>query len=155
MVLSVSTSKRTGKNELLRLRDTWEEPVSFSVTVVDDGNCRARHEVGQKFEFSWKSLRGLCTESLVGMYPVLHSMRVFGDMRELGSSERNVRVYNCPSREIKFRIEALYKCNICGNPLPVDNDGVQSLQLKCTKPEFPLRVCELCYTEHKDRRIEW
>jgi uncharacterized repeat protein (TIGR04076 family) len=151
----LSTKKGSGEEALLRLRDNWEEPVSFSVTVVDEGNCRAEHKVGQKFEFSWKSPEGLCTESLVGMYPVLHSLRVFGDMRELGSSDRNVRIYNCPSREIKFRIEAFYKCNICGNPLPVDDKGVQSLQLQCTKPEFPLRVCAHCHTEHKDRRIEW
>ena len=151
----MSTKKRSGDEEVLRLRDNWEEPVSFSVTVADDGNCRAQHRIGQKFEFSWKSPEGLCTESLVGMYPVLHSMRVFGDMRELGSSERNVRAYNCPSREIKFRIEALYKCNLCGVTLPVDDEGVQSNQLHCTKPNFPLRVCATCHRAYKDKRIEW
>jgi uncharacterized repeat protein (TIGR04076 family) len=155
VVLVLSARKQSAEEPLLRLRDNWEEPVSFSIKVVGDGNCRAEHKKGQRFEFSWKSPEGLCTESLVGMYPVLHSMRVFGDMRELGSSERNVRVYNCPSREIKFRIEALYKCNICGKPLQVSDDGIQSHQLYCAKPDFPLRVCDTCYTEHKDKRIEW
>ncbi len=143
------------KEPILRLRDNREEVVSFRVTVVDDGNCRANHKVGQEFEFSWKSPEGMCTESLVGMYPVLHSMRVFGDMRELGSPEHNVRVYTCPSREIKFRIEAQYKCNICGSQLQVTKDGVQSLRLQCMKPEFPLRVCEPCYSKYRDWRIEW
>ena len=155
MVFILSARKPSGKDLILRLRDNWEEPVSFSITVADDGNCRAGHKMGQKYEFSWRSPEGLCTESLVGMYPVLHSMRVFGDMRELGSSERNVRMYNCPSREIKFRIKASYKCNICGNPLQVSDDGIHSHQLHCKKPEFPLRVCEICYSENKDKRIEW
>ena len=154
-MLILSKRNKSERESILRLRDNWEEPVSFRVTVTDDGNCRADHKIGQNYEFSWKSPEGLCTESLVGMYPVLHSMRVFGDMRELGSSERNVRVYNCPSREIKFKIEALYKCNICGNPLQVSDDEVQSHQLHCTKPKFPLRVCETCYSDHKDKRIEW
>ena len=150
------TKRNQSENDmLLRLRDNWEEVVSFRVTVIDEGNCRANHKVGQEFEFSWKSPEGICTESLVGMYPILHSMRVFGDMRELGSSERNVRVYNCPSREIKFKIEANYKCNICGSHLQVSQDRVQSLQLQCTKPEFPLRVCKTCYSKYKDCRIEW
>jgi len=150
------TKRKQSENDmLLRLRDNWEEVVSFRVTVIDEGNCRANHKVGQEFEFSWKSPEGICTESLVGMYPILHSMRVFGDMRELGSSERNVRVYNCPSREIKFKIEANYKCNICGSHLQVSQDRVQSLQLQCTKPEFPLRVCNTCYSKYKDYRIEW
>jgi len=149
------TGKRSGKKSLLRLRDKWEEPVSYTVTVIADGTCRAGHEVGQSFEFSWRSPEGLCTESLVGMYPILHSMRIFGDMRELGSPERNVRVYGCPSQEIKFKIEAFYKCNLCGKQLQVSDDGVQSYGLQCTKPRFPLHVCETCYSSHKDNRIEW
>jgi len=154
-VIIMTSENHSEKESILRLRDNWEEAVAFRVTIIDDGNCRANHKVGQKFEFSWKSPEGICTESLVGMYPILHSMRVFGDMRELGSSERNVRVYNCPSREIKFKIKALYKCNICGSQLQVNQDGVQSLQLQCTKPEFPLRVCESCYSNYKEKRIEW
>ncbi|MFW9788670.1 MAG: TIGR04076 family protein [Candidatus Thorarchaeota archaeon] len=143
------------KESILRLRDSQQEVVSFRVTIIEDGNCRASHKVGQKFEFSWNSPEGICMESLVGMYPILHSMRVFGDMRELGSPERNMRVYNCPSREIKFKIEALYNCNICGDQLKVHKDGVQSHKLQCTKPEFPLRVCENCYSKYKDKTIEW
>lgn len=151
----MSPREQNKKEFLLRLRDTWEEVVAFRVTIIDDGNCRANHKVGERFEFSWRSPEGICTESLVGMYPILHSMRVFGDMRELGSSEPNVRVYNCPSREIKFRIEAVYKCSICGGKLEIDQDGVKSLQLRCTKPDFPIRVCETCYSNYGDWRIEW
>ncbi|MFW9767218.1 MAG: TIGR04076 family protein [Candidatus Thorarchaeota archaeon] len=146
---------RNQKESILKLRDNQQEVVSFRVTIIEDGNCRAGHKVGQKVEFSWNSPEGICTESLVGMYPILHSMRVFGDMRELGSRERNMRVYNCPSREIKFKIEAQYSCNICGSELQVGKDGVQSHKLLCTKPEFPLRVCESCYSKYKDTKIEW
>ncbi len=151
----MSTKKEPGNESVLKLRDNWIEPVSFSVKVVDDGNCRVGHKVGQEYTFTWGAPEGLCTESLVGMYPILQSLRVFGDMRLLGSSERNVRVYNCPSREIKFRIEALSKCNLCGNLLQINENGVQSHQLTCAKPEFPLRVCANCHLKYKDRRIEW
>lgn len=149
------TRRQSPDKSLLRLRDNWAEPVNFCVKVTDDGNCRAGHKKGQTYEFSWGSPKSLCTESLVGMYPVLHSLRVFGDMRELGSSKRNVRVYNCPSREIKFEITALYRCNLCGTTLPVSDVGVESHQLMCTKPSFPLRVCESCYSKHEDKTIEW
>ncbi|MFW9794995.1 MAG: hypothetical protein ACFFEE_11860, partial [Candidatus Thorarchaeota archaeon] len=90
-----------------------------------------------------------------GMQNRIHSMRVFGDIRELGSLEGNVRMYNCPSREIKFKVEAFYKCNICGNPLQIGENGVQSLKLHCMKPKFPIRVCKPCYSDHKNKRIEW
>ncbi|TFG26810.1 hypothetical protein EU527_19310 [Candidatus Thorarchaeota archaeon] len=151
----MSSGEQNKKESLLRLRDKWREVVAFRITIIDDGNCRANHKIGEKFEFSWRAPAGICTESLVGMYPILHSMRVFGDMRELGSSEPNVRVYNCPSREIKFRIEAIYKCSICAGLLEVNQDGIQSSQLRCTKPDFPIRVCETCYYKYKDKRIEW
>ena len=151
----MAKKEQSGKESILRLRDNRNEVVSFKITIIADGNCRANHKVGETFEFSWRSPEGICTESLVGMYPVLHSMRVFGDMRELGSPERNVRVYTCPSREVKFRIEAQYKCNICGSQLLVTEGEVQSFQLQCIKPKFPLRVCETCYSAYKDWRIEW
>ncbi len=155
LVLFLTSEKSSEQGSILRLRDNWKEPVNFKIKIVGDGNCRAGHKVGQEFDFSYNSPEGICIESLVGMYPVLHSLRVFGDMRELGSPERNVRVYNCPSREIKFEITALYGCNLCGKPLKIINDDIQSHQLICMEPKFPLRVCETCYEDNKSKRIEW
>ncbi len=149
------SADKTPDREVVRLREHWDEVVRFVVTIIKDGNCRANHKVGERFEFSWRTPEGICSESFVGMYPIIHSLRVFGDMRELGSPKRNMRIYKCPSREVHFQIEAVYCCNLCGSSLDVRNGEIESEILYCKKPEFPLRVCKDCYEKHHDTIFVW
>ncbi len=143
------------KDDIVKISDFWYEPVSFRVSVVKDGNCRANHKVGQKFDFDWHTPEGLCGESFVGMYPVLHSLRVFGDMRELGSRQRNVRVYNCPARVIQFEISATYKCNLCGQPLLIEDDEIQSHRLENPQENLWVRVCPTCAQKFDKKKLVW
>ncbi len=140
---------------ILRTGDKWFEPVSFKATVIKEGSCRASHKEGELFEFDWRTPLGICSESFVGMYPVLHSLRVYGDMRELGSPERNVRIYNCPSRVIQFRIEATYHCNLCGQALPIEDEEIKSWRLGQGEGNLWVRVCETCFSEHRSKKLEW
>ncbi|TRO55244.1 hypothetical protein E2P64_07400 [Candidatus Bathyarchaeota archaeon] len=78
------------QNSVLKIGKLWQEPVQFNITVVKEGACRADHHLGETFEFSWKTPEGMCPESFVGMYPLLQSLRVLGDMRELGSPRNRV-----------------------------------------------------------------
>jgi uncharacterized repeat protein (TIGR04076 family) len=143
------------KEEVLKIGDLWSEPAQFKVTVIKKGNCRANHKTGETFEFSWNTPEGLCGESFVGMYPVLHSLRVMGDMRELGSPHRNVRIYNCPSRVIKFQIEATYLCNLCGKALSIEENESIGHILKNPETQLYVRVCPKCFESNKDKTLVW
>lgn len=67
----------------------WREPVRFEVEVVEvTSACRAAHKKGEKFVFSWNTPEGMCGEAFVGMYPVLFSLRIGGDMTLLGAEEK-------------------------------------------------------------------
>jgi uncharacterized repeat protein (TIGR04076 family) len=147
------------KNDVFTISGLWQEPVQFKITVVNEGGCRANHKTGDSFEFMWNTPEGVCAESFVGMYPILHSLRVLGDMRELGGPERsparNIRIYTCPSRVIQFRIEAQYRCNLCGAQLPIIPDQSIGHTLENSEANIHLRVCSKCYEEHKHQILSW
>ncbi len=148
-------SVMTPQNDVLKIGDLWQEPVQFKITIVKEGNCRANHHLGETFGFSWKTPEGLCPESFVGMYPLLQSLRVRGDMRELGSPQRNLRVYTCPSRVIQFQLEAIYHCNVCGTPLPVQENEISGQTLENKAANIHLHVCDNCYDKHRNKTLIW
>ncbi len=145
----------TSAERTVKIGALWKEPVSFKVTVVQEGNCRAGHKEGEVFEFSWRSPEGICSESFVGMYPVLHALRLRGDMRELGSPTRNVRVYTCPSRVIRFKIEATYHCHLCNQPLQIRDGEIIEHRLENKEQNLHVRVCPDCYNKYKDKTLVW
>ena len=147
------------KDEMLKIGKLWKEPVQFKISVVKEGGCRADHQMGETFVFTWKTPKGLCSESFIGMYPVLHSLRALGDMQELGgpksSPARNIRIYTCPSRVIQFRIEAQYQCNLCGSQLPIEKNGSIGRKLESPEAKIHLRVCSGCYDRYRDKTLSW
>ncbi|NHJ14204.1 MAG: hypothetical protein EAX95_11040 [Candidatus Thorarchaeota archaeon] len=143
------------QRDTLKIGDFWHEPVAFRASVLKEGNCRANHKEGQVFEFDWCTPKGMCGESFVGMYPVLHSLRVFGDMRELGSPHRHIRVYNCPARVIQFEIAATYRCNLCGSELPIEDGEIQSRKLENPEQNLWVRVCSDCSEKYSKMRLVW
>lgn len=143
------------KKPVVKIGNMWREPVSYKVTVVKEGYCRADHKKGEIFEFDWRSPKGICSESFVGMYPILHSLRVWGDMREVGSDQRNVRVYNCPGRVIQFQIEATYYCNLCGQTLPIKDDKVAGQPIENKEQNLHVRVCPDCFTKYNGKELVW
>jgi uncharacterized repeat protein (TIGR04076 family) len=151
----MTSPKNMNENEVIHLMDLWNEPVSYRVEIVKDGNCRADHKKGQLYEFDWNTPEGMCGESFVGMYPLLHSLRVFGDMRELGSSERNIRIYTCPSRVIQFRIEAIYRCNLCGKTLTIKNGDIVAKKIENKEDNLWVRVCSDCFKKYQHKILKW
>jgi uncharacterized repeat protein (TIGR04076 family) len=143
------------ESNILKIGNLWQEPVQYKISVIKEGACRADHHVGDTFEFAWKTPAGLCPESFVGMYPLLQSLRVLGDMRELGSPQRTSRVYNCPSRVIQFQVEAIYRCNICGATLPIHNNEIVGQTLENKPANIHLRVCQTCFDKHQNKTLSW
>ncbi len=76
-------------------------------------------------------------------------------MRELGSPYRNIRTYNCPSRVIKFQIEANYCCTLCGKKMSIDETEVIGQKLENPEENIYLRICPDCYEKHKDKTLTW
>jgi uncharacterized repeat protein (TIGR04076 family) len=145
----------SSEEDVVKIGDLWKEPISYKVSVIKEGYCRADHKEGEVFEFDWRSPRGICSESFVGMYPILHSLRSLGDMRELGSSHRNVRVYNCPGRVIQFQIEATYHCNLCGQTLLIEEGEVGGQVIENKEQNLHVRVCPDCFEKYKDKKLVW
>ena len=143
------------ERRIVKIGDRWHEPVRFRASVVKEGNCRASHKEGQVFSFDWCTPEGMCGESFVGMYPLLHSLRVLGDMRELGSPARNTRIYNCPGRVIQFEITATYRCNLCGRDLAIKNGEIQSDRLENPDQNLWVRVCPSCAEDYSDAELVW
>jgi uncharacterized repeat protein (TIGR04076 family) len=147
------------KTSVLKIGELWKEPVAYIVSVVKEGYCRANHKQGETFEFMWNTPEGLCGEAFVGMYPILHSLRTHGDMRELGDStrspSRNIRIYTCPSRVVQFRIEARYQCNLCGATLPIEDAEIRGYQLVNPEANIRIRICRDCHEKYQDRELAW
>jgi uncharacterized repeat protein (TIGR04076 family) len=143
------------QSDVLKIGELWQEPVQYNISVIKEGACRAAHHVGETFEFAWKTPAGMCPESFVGMYPLLEALRVLGDMRELGSPQRNRRVYTCPSRVIQFQIEANYLCNLCGATLPIQDNEITGHTLENKLANIHLRVCQTCYDKHQNKTLSW
>jgi uncharacterized repeat protein (TIGR04076 family) len=141
--------------ERISIGEHWNEPVRFTIDIVKDGNCRAGHKAGQEFAFEWNTPEGICSEAFVGMYPVLHSLRVLGDMRELGSDKRNERIYTCPSRVIQFSIVAHYGCNICGSELNIVDGEIRSKRLENPDENLWVRVCDNCFDKYRNKTLKW
>ncbi|MBU7000721.1 MAG: TIGR04076 family protein [Theionarchaea archaeon] len=118
----------------------WREPIRFEITIVEVASaCRANHKQGQTFSFDWNTPQGICGESFVGMYPLLFSMRIGGDMQMLGSPDRNTRIYTCPSRVVKFMITAREQCPLCGSM-----EGLESWPILVGTSQMNLKVCPQC-----------
>ncbi|MGC1120298.1 MAG: TIGR04076 family protein [Candidatus Methanofastidiosia archaeon] len=122
----------------------WKEPMIFEVEIVEVASaCRAEHKKGQTFTFDWNTPQGVCGESFVGMYPILFSLRVGGDMQMLGSPDKNTRVYTCPSRVVKFRITAREQCSLCGS-----TEELESCLITVGDSRMNLKVCSQCRRKH-------
>lgn len=124
----------------------WKEPVTFEVEVIEAKYCRAYHKKGEKFQFSWNTPEGMCGEAFVGMYPVLFSLRLEGDMRLLGSEVKNERVYTCPSKVVKFIIRAVEQCNLCGK-----KENLENFEIIVGDRTRTIRLCPQCREKYGRR----
>ncbi len=122
----------------------WRETTLFEVEITEvKSACRANHKKGEKFEFDWNTPEGMCGEAFSGMYPLLFSLRVGGDMKLLGSDERNTKVYTCPSRVVTFKITAVELCSLCGK-----REGLEDCEILIEGKPMSLRVCRECRVTH-------
>lgn len=140
-VFKQSSLENSGERmDLDEFANLWRESFVFEVEIVEvESACRALHKKGEKFTFSWNTPEGMCGEAFVGMYPVLFSLRVGGDMTLLGSEEKKMRVYTCPSRVVTFKITAEEQCPFCGS-----KEGLEECEILVGEKLRVLNVCPQC-----------
>ena len=131
----------------------WFETVAYEIEVIEAAPCRAFHKVGQKFLLNdYTTPEGICIESFHGMYPLLFSGRVGSDFKQLRSESTNQRIYNCPSRVVKFQVTRFNQCNNCGEKTELED-------LLETKKEYDdysldILVCRKCLQIITHERIK-
>lgn len=83
----------------------FHEPIFFTVTVIAaKGNCRADHQVGDRWEFSWCTPVGLCGSAYHSMYPVLHGLMMANTHNDRHSAAETQ--ISCPDEGwLTFEIE--------------------------------------------------
>ena len=124
----------------------WFENVGYEIEVIKTAPCRAYHKVGQKYTINdFTTPEGLCIESFHAMYPLLFAGRIDGDFTQLGSKDKDRRIFNCPARVVQFQIQKFFQCNNCGKK-------VKKEELKQSKKEYEnfsldVLVCDNCFTK--------
>ncbi|MHA1399096.1 MAG: TIGR04076 family protein [Candidatus Heimdallarchaeaceae archaeon] len=122
----------------------WFESVGYEIEVIETGECRAFHKVGETFKIhDFTTPEGICIEAFHDIYPLLFAGRVNADFRLLGSSESDIKIHSCPSKVVKFKITRFYQCNNCGKRAKKED-------LKFAKKEFSGKlfdflVCNDCF----------
>lgn len=83
----------------------FHEPVFFVVTVqAAKGECRAGHQVGDRWQFNWCTPAGLCGSAYHAMYPVLHGLMLTSGRYQGPAAEK--KLVSCPDESwLTFRIE--------------------------------------------------
>ena len=121
--------------------DEWYEPMRFEIKVIEvKSACRVNHTVGEAFKAEYRTPdKPICGEAYVGMYPLLYSMRVNGDMRQLGKKRKFETTYFCPSRVVRFIIRGYPRCNNCGKSVNEFDD------LTPFEAEYTKYVCKECF----------
>ncbi|MDQ7794766.1 MAG: TIGR04076 family protein [bacterium] len=97
------------------MRRWFAEPCQFRVTILEVGpggdpehRCRAGHEPGDVYEFSYCTPGGLCGEIFYRLFPILHTFRTEADMRwNFGWQEADRHLMWCPAREVRFELRRL------------------------------------------------
>jgi uncharacterized repeat protein (TIGR04076 family) len=83
----------------------FHELVRFVVTVhAAKGECRAGHEVGDRWEFAWCTPAGMCGSAYHAMYPVLHGLMLTSGRYDGPAAEETL--VSCPDHGwLTYRIE--------------------------------------------------
>ena len=94
----------------------YAEEYEFAVTVVSVGkdgkpqNCRNGHEIGDTYTCEYECPAGLCSKSMVKMFPLLEAVRSGGDLSNLlAGASKHKGEFICPEGAVKFCLEATKK----------------------------------------------
>jgi uncharacterized repeat protein (TIGR04076 family) len=89
-----------------------DEVSTFEVKVMGiqpndkRGQCPFGHKVGDRYEFGLGTPGGLCGEAFCRMFPILHGLRMGGDLRTLDADAPDRVMHWCPTRIVQFEIIA-------------------------------------------------
>ena len=89
-----------------------DEVSTFEVKVMgikpndERDQCPFGHKVGDRYEFGLGTPGGLCGEAFCRMFPILHGLRMGGDLRTLDADAPDRVMHWCPTRIVQFEIIA-------------------------------------------------
>jgi len=97
-----------------------DEKYSFVVTVVDgqrnsegDIDCRSGHEAGDAYACEYGCPGGLCSKTMLKLFPLMEAVRAGGDLRNLlPNAEKHRCEFICPDGVVWFRLEAISRTSL-------------------------------------------
>ena len=95
-----------------------DEEYEFEVEVTGylrgdkpEGLCRNGEEIGDKYSCTYgcpvnQEGFGICSKTMMMLYPLMEAIRSGGDLRNVGGSDRHVKDIVCPDGCVMFRLTA-------------------------------------------------
>ena len=95
-----------------------DEEYEFEVEVTGylrgdktEGFCRNGEEIGDKYSCTYgcpvnQDGYGICSKTMMLLYPLMEVVRSGGDLRNVGGSETYVKDIVCPDGCVMFRLKA-------------------------------------------------
>ena len=99
--------------------EKWlDEEYEFEIEVTGylrgdktEGLCRNGEEIGDKYPCTYgcpvnQDGYGICSKTMMLLYPLMEAVRSRGDMRNVGGSDKHVNDIVCPDGCVMFRLTA-------------------------------------------------
>ena len=99
--------------------EKWlDEEYEFEIEVTGylrgdkiEGLCRNGEEIGDKYPCTYgcpvnQDGYGICSKTMMLLYPLMEAVRSRGDMRNVGGSDKHVKDIVCPDGCVMFRLTA-------------------------------------------------
>ena len=90
----------------------WEiEVIGFLRGHQTENYCRNGEEIGDKFSCTYgcpvnKDGHGICSKTMMVMFPVMEALRSGGDLSKIGGSDKYSKDIVCPDGCVMFRMTA-------------------------------------------------
>ena len=100
------------------MKKWYNEEYEFQIEVVDflrgdhtEGYCRNGEEIGDTYTCTYgcpvnASGCGICSKTMVMLYPIMEAVRSGGDLEKVGGDGRYSKTIVCPDGCVIFRLTA-------------------------------------------------
>ena len=95
------------------MKKWYQEEYRFCIEVLQVAadnrpeNCRNGHEVGDTYNCSYGCPEGLCSKSMLLLFPLMEAVRSGGDLANLLSgATKHSGSFLCPDAVVRFKLTA-------------------------------------------------
>ncbi|MDL2232266.1 TIGR04076 family protein [Ruminococcaceae bacterium OttesenSCG-928-L11] len=88
------------------MKKTIVEDWLFTVTVIQQGECRMGMELDDSFRCQYECPAGFCPKTMGTLHSLCEVARAGGDYRLLGGKEKHEMEFSCADGVIRFRLRA-------------------------------------------------